>query len=190
MFADRVPDFRLHRDPAHLTPAAHHRRDPRMAHAHDHEQAHEQGHGHTHARGHGVASTGRLRVALLITVAIFIAEVVGGFAANSLALLADAGHMLTDVAALGLSLFVAWFSQRPESPGRTYGYRRLEVLAAFLNGATLLLVSGFIVWEAVRRLRAPEPVGGTIMLAVAVVGLLANIIAARTLHPASDANLN
>ena len=128
------------------------------------------------------ARSGRLRIALIITAVILVAEAVGGYLANSLALLADAGHMLTDVAALALSLFVAWFSQRPETDKRTYGYLRLEILAAFLNGATLLLISVWIIWEAVNRLRTPEPVQSGLMLGVAVLGLVANAISAWVLH--------
>jgi len=135
-------------------------------------------------------SISRLRLALAITAVVLVAEAVGGYAANSLALLADAGHMLTDVAALALSLFVAWFSQRPETPKRTYGYLRLEILAAFLNGATLLLISVWIIWEAFNRLRTPEPVRGGLMLAVAVLGLVANAISAWVLRPQNDDNMN
>ena len=117
-------------------------------------------------------------------------EVVGGFLANSLALLADAGHMLTDVAALSLSLFVVWFSRQPHTPEKTYGYLRWEILAAFLNGATLLVVSGWIVWEALGRLRSPEPLDSGLMLAVAVGGLGVNVFAAWLLRPSSESSLN
>ena len=155
------------------------------AHAHDHPA----GTLHIH-RGGDAEQMRRLRLALALTAVILVAEVAGGIVANSLALLADAGHMLTDVAALGLSLFVAWFSRRPETPRRTYGYLRLEILAAFLNGATLLVISAFIVWEAVLRLRTPQAVGGGVMLTIAMVGLVANVWAARLLHPASGGSLN
>ena len=152
-----------------------------MSHTHAHGHSHtghshahsHAGPGHDHGRG---SSVSRLRIALIITAVILVAEAVGGYIANSLALLADAGHMLTDVAALALSLFVAWFSQRPETDKRTYGYLRLEILAAFLNGATLLLISVWIIWEAVNRLRAPEPVQSGLMLGVAVLGLVANAV--------------
>jgi cobalt-zinc-cadmium efflux system protein len=119
-----------------------------------------------------------------------VAETIGGFLSNSLALLADAGHMLTDVGALGLSLFVAWFSTQPETPKKSFGYLRWEILAAFLNGSTLLLISALILFEAVMRLRSPEHVAGGLMLAVAAAGLAINLIAARILHPTSNANLN
>lgn len=157
------------------------------AHVHANGEVHDHGHAHGHPHGDGVR---RLWIALALTGVFLIAEVVGGFLSNSLALLADAGHMLTDVGALGLSLFVAWFSRRPESDRRTYGYLRLEILAAFVNGATLLLLSAWILVEAILRLRAPEPVSGGLMLVVAILGLLVNIAAAWTLHPSSGGSLN
>jgi cobalt-zinc-cadmium efflux system protein len=131
-----------------------------------------------------------LRIALGLTAALLVVEVIGGFLSNSIALLADAGHMLTDVAALALALFVAWFSRQPSSPQKTFGYLRWEILAAFVNGATLLLISAWIAFEAVMRLRTPEPVAGGLMLAVAVSGLVVNIIAARILVRSSTHNLN
>ncbi len=132
----------------------------------------------------------RLRIALGITLAILVAEVVGGVLSGSLALIADAGHVVTDAAALGLSLFVLWFSRRARSARRTYGYLRLEILAAFVNGATLLLLSAWIIWEAVNRLRVPHEIHGGMMLGVAIAGLIANVAAAWVLHPASTASLN
>ena len=131
-----------------------------------------------------------LKIALALTAGYLVAEVVGGWLANSLALLADAGHMLTDVAALALSLFVAWFSHRPVTPEKTYGYLRWEILAAFINGATLLLLSVWIAWEAVERLREPEPVASGLMLVVAALGLLVNVIAAWVLRPSEGTSLN
>jgi cobalt-zinc-cadmium efflux system protein len=154
---------------------------------HHHHGTHPQSHGHSHDSRDQVR---RLRIALAITAVFLIAEVVGGILSNSLALLADAGHMLTDVAAIALSLFVAWFSRQPHDQRRTYGYLRWEILAAFLNGATLLLVSTWIAIEAVLRLRQPEAVESGLMLVIAVAGILANIAAAFVLHPASEASLN
>jgi cobalt-zinc-cadmium efflux system protein len=116
--------------------------------------------------------------------------VIGGFASNSLALLADAGHMFTDVGALSLSLFVVWFSRQPAAPEKTYGYLRWEILAAFLNGAVLLLVSVAIVWEALLRLRAPEPILGGTMLLIALGGLVVNAASAWMLHPVHGHSLN
>jgi len=145
---------------------------------------------HPHTHGDARDQMRRLRIALAITATFLLAEVAGGILSNSLALLADAGHMLTDVAALALSLFVAWFSRQPHDQRRTYGYLRWEILAAFLNGATLLLISAWISIEAVMRLRQPEAVESGMMLVVAIVGIVANIAAALVLHPASEASLN
>jgi cobalt-zinc-cadmium efflux system protein len=131
-----------------------------------------------------------LRIALALTASLLVVEVIGGILSNSIALLADAGHMLTDVAALALALFVAWFSRQPSSPQKTYGYLRWEILAAFVNGAALLLISAWIAFEAVMRLRSPEAVSGGLMLVVAVAGLIVNIIAARILVESSSHNLN
>jgi cobalt-zinc-cadmium efflux system protein len=131
-----------------------------------------------------------LRLALVLTAVLLVVEVVGGLLSNSIALLADAGHMLTDVAALGLALFVAWFSRQPVTPQKTFGYLRWEILAAFVNGATLLLISAWILWTAVLRFRAPEQVESGLMLAVAAAGLVVNVIAARLLHASSTDSLN
>ncbi len=132
----------------------------------------------------------RLTIALVLTGVFFVAEVVGGIISNSLALLADAGHMFTDVAALGLSLFVAWFSRQPATPEKTYGYLRWEVLAAFINGAALLVVSAGIIWEAVNRLRDPQDIASTTMLVIALGGLAVNIICAWILHSAHSHSIN
>jgi cobalt-zinc-cadmium efflux system protein len=158
---------------------------------HHHHGSHSHAHDHGgHAHGDGRDQMRRLRIALVITATFLVAEVVGGLMSNSLALLADAGHMLTDVAALALSLFVAWFSRQPHDPRRTYGYLRWEILAAFLNGATLLLLSVWIAIEAIMRVREPEAVASGLMLVVAIGGIVANIVAAVILHPASEASLN
>jgi len=154
---------------------------------HQQTGAHQHGAGHSHTSD---APVRNLRIALVLTAALLVVEVVGGILSNSIALLADAGHMLTDVAALGLALFVAWFSRQPSGPQKTFGYLRWEILAAFANGATLLLISAWILWQAIIRLRAPEPVSGGLMLAVAVSGLVVNIIAARVLVRSSSHNLN
>jgi cobalt-zinc-cadmium efflux system protein len=157
------------------------------AHGHQHGGAHHHGLGHSHGADASVRS---LRIALVLTAALLILEVVGGFLSNSIALLADAGHMLTDVAALALALFVAWFSKQPETPTKTFGYLRWEILAAFVNGATLLLISAWILWTAVVRLRAPEVVASGLMLSVAAAGLVVNLVAARILVGGSSHNMN
>lgn len=153
---------------------------------------------HTHgiacehdSRGsNGDRSTRALTYALAVTLFVLVAEAVGGWLANSLALLADAGHMLTDAGALALSLFVAWFSRQPVTPRKTYGYLRWEILAAFINGATLLALSVWIVVEAIGRFRQPAEIGGPLMLTIAAIGLVANAIAARLLHPLHGSSLN
>jgi cobalt-zinc-cadmium efflux system protein len=152
------------------------------------DSAHSHQHGGCdHTAG---ASVKALRAALALTAALLVVEVAGGILSNSIALLADAGHLLTDVAALGLSLFVAWFSRQPETERKTYGYLRWEILAALVNGTTLLLISAWIVWEAVARLHSPQPVHGGLMLYVSLVGLAVNLVAARMLHSSSDHSLN
>ncbi|MDA1082013.1 MAG: cation diffusion facilitator family transporter [Gemmatimonadetes bacterium] len=171
-----------------------------QTHAHPHAHPHAHGaavgvpfdHGaHVHHRdGEASDVSGALRAALIITSIFLVAEVVGGLVSNSLALLADAGHMFTDVGALAFSLFVAWLARQPATPKRTYGYLRFEILAALLNGAGLLAVSAAIIWEAVGRLRNPEPVETGVMLAVAVGGLVVNVIAARLLHGSASHSLN
>ena len=122
-----------------------------------------------------------LAIALAITVAFLVAEVVGGLLTGSLALLADAGHMATDAAALGLSLFAVWLARRPATPERSFGWLRAEVLAALVNAATLVVVSVFIFWEAFRRLDSPPPVESGPMLLVAAAGLVANAASAWVL---------
>src|ERR1700694_5631936 len=138
---------------------------------HNHGHGHQHGDAHSHASDAPVAS---LRIALALTAGLLVVEVIGGLLSNSIALLADAGHMLTDVAALGLALFVAWFSRHPGTPQKTYGYLRWEILAAFVNGATLLLISAWILWTAILRLRHPEQVESGLMLIVAAAGLFVN----------------
>ena len=169
-------------DPAATSHAGHN-------HAPGHAAGHAPGHAHHHAGG-SHNGTRRLAWALGITVTVLVAEVVGGVLSNSLALLADAGHMLTDAGALALSLFVSWFARQPSNSRQTYGYLRLESLAAFVNGASLLHISAWIAWEAVTRLRTPEPTESGLMLVVALVGLVANLVAAWLLHPSDGDSIN
>ena len=133
---------------------------------------------------------GRPPGALILTALFLVAEVVGGLLSNSLTLLADAGHMFTDVGALAFSLFVVWLARRPATSRNSYGYLRWEILAALLNGAVLLAVSAGIVWEAVHRLRAPEPVKTSVMFVVGAAGLVVNAMAARMLHAGSGHSIN
>ncbi|MGH7690336.1 MAG: cation diffusion facilitator family transporter, partial [Gemmatimonadaceae bacterium] len=164
-----------------------------MAHDHSHDHG-SGGHGHSHAHAGGAAAAAHsaraLRLALTLTLLLLVGEAVGGWLSNSLALMADAGHVLTDAGALSLSLFVAWFCRQPGNEEKTFGYLRWEILAALVNGATLLGISAWIMVEAVMRLRTPEPVHGDLMLVVAAAGLVVNAGAAFVLHPAHDENLN
>jgi cobalt-zinc-cadmium efflux system protein len=167
-----------------------------MAHSHSHAHDHSHGHDHHHHGGHAHrrhdhgTSTRALKWSLALTVVILIAEGVGGWLSNSLALLADAGHVLTDAGALGLSLFVAWLARQPGSAAKTFGYLRWEILAALINGATLLLISVWIVIEAVVRFRHPEAVSGGLMLGVALLGFLVNGVAVWLLHGVREGSLN
>ena len=132
----------------------------------------------------------RLALALGITATVMIAEAVGGWLAGSLALLADAGHMLADAAALGLALFVARVAQRPATPERSFGLLRLEILAALVNGALLIAIAIGIGIEAWHRLKAPPLVDGPLLLGVAGIGLVANLISLRILHHGHEHSLN
>jgi cobalt-zinc-cadmium efflux system protein len=158
---------------------------------HDHHAGHEHDHSHGHAHDHARdLSRSRLGIVLAMTAVFMVAELVGGLISNSLALIADSGHMLSDVGALGLSAFALWFSARPATSEKSYGYKRIEILAALANGATLLLISVAIIWQAWARLREPPEVQGTLMLVVAIGGLAVNAIAAVLLHASSKHSLN
>jgi cobalt-zinc-cadmium efflux system protein len=146
---------------------------------------------HTHGKRHGHdGARGSLKTALLITATFLIAEFLGALYTNSLALLADAGHMLTDVAALSLSLFAMRFATRRATPRMTYGFYRVEILAALLNGVFLVLVALYIFYEAYNRFTNPPSVKADWMLVVAVIGLLANIASAWLLFGKHHGSLN
>jgi cobalt-zinc-cadmium efflux system protein len=136
------------------------------------------------------ANRGRLGVVFGLTLAIFLVEIVGGLISSSLALLADAGHMFTDVAGIGLALPAIWFAGRPASGGRTFGYLRLEILAAVVNAVLLFGVSGFVLFEAWRRLSEPPEIVTFLMLAVALIGLVANAVSLFLLRNAQGESLN
>jgi len=125
-----------------------------------------------------------------LTCTFLAVEVAAGLLTGSLSLLADAGHMLTDVAGLVLALAAMKFAERRPSPRRTYGYHRVEILAALTNGVVLLVVAAYIIAEALNRFRAPQPIAGVPVLAVASVGLLVNLAGALLLHHGSQASLN
>ncbi len=162
-------------------------------HRHANSDVADQGPVHDHFHGSLRDRTDqrrRMRWVLGITAVFMVAEVVGGILSNSLALLADAGHMFTDVGALALSLVAMRLAQRPPSPRKTYGYVRLEILAALANGTALLGIAGFILMEAWGRFKAPPAVDAPLMLGVAAVGLAVNVAGAVLLHGHAGENLN
>jgi cobalt-zinc-cadmium efflux system protein len=131
-----------------------------------------------------------LKRALAITAVFTIIEFVGGLWTNSLALMADSGHMLTDVAALALSLFAVWFAQRPATPQQTYGYFRVEILAALVNGASLIAIAVFVFYESYRRFLSPETIKTKEMLLIGSAGLVANLATASILRDNHQDSLN
>ena len=156
---------------------------------------HEHAHGHDHGHGIGGKREGNavaLRWAFGITTVILVAEAVGGWLTNSLALLSDAGHMLSDSASLGLSLLAIHFAKKPASASKSYGYRRLEILAALANGVALFVIAVAISWEAAHRLFDPPPVASLPMMGIAGIGLAANLASAWVLLHQGDVkdNLN
>ena len=141
---------------------------------------------HAHTEG----NVKRVQIALLLTGTFMIVEVIGGILSGSLALLADAGHMLTDTMALALAALAFRVSARPADSKRSYGYQRFQILAAFVNGLSLLVIVGWILFEAARRIVSPPEVMGPMMLAVASAGLLVNIFAFIVLHGGDKENMN
>lgn len=129
-------------------------------------------------------------IALVLTGTFMVVEVVGGVLSGSLALLADAGHMLTDTMALALAAMAFYVSRRPPDDKLTYGYQRFQILAAFANGLSLLLIVGWIVIEAIRRFVSPRDVLGETMLLIAAIGLVVNLISFIVLHTGDRENLN
>ena len=132
----------------------------------------------------------RLSVVLGLTLTFMVVEAVGGWLSGSLALIADAGHMLTDAGALGLTLLSAWIALRPASQSKTYGYQRWEILAALINGAALFGIAGWVVVEAIQRIQQPEPIRAGLFLVVAAAGLVVNLFSLFILHGIKDGNLN
>lgn len=152
------------------------------------------GHSHSHKGPVGGSAGARHRNslvwALVLTSLYLVAEVVGALVSGSLALLADAAHMLTDVGGLALALFAIWFASRPATPARTYGYLRAEVLAALANAVVLLLLSVYILFEAYQRLFAPPEILSLPMLVVALIGLVVNLVSMRLLAAGAGESLN
>lgn len=147
------------------------------------------GHGHTHGTVAG-GQRRRLAVVLSLTLVVMAAEIVGGLISGSLALLADAGHMATDSAGIALALAAVTLAQRPARGRRTFGWQRVEILAAVANGLVLLVVAGYVLVEAVRRIGDPPEIGSGLMLGVAAVGLVVNLGCLAVLQRGRDASLN
>lgn len=147
-------------------------------------------HQHSHHGDQRSRNLTRLGFTLGLVLIYMVAEVVGGLMTNSLALLADAGHMLSDAGSLGLALFALWIAQRSRTPERTFGYHRTEILAALANGVALVVVAVLIVFEAWGRLRNPEPVNGETMLWIACGGLVTNLLGMWILHGGRSDSLN
>jgi cobalt-zinc-cadmium efflux system protein len=145
---------------------------------------------HDHSHAFAEADSKRLGGAFILIVVFMLAEVVAGIVGSSLALLSDAGHMLTDAVAIGLALAALRLAERPPAGSFTYGMRRAEILSAQVNGITLLLLGGLIVFEGIRRLIDPPEVEGALVLIVALVGIAVNLVAARLLAGAERRSLN
>ena len=158
----------------------------------EHDLLHRHHHkgGARHSHGRAARSRRRLSIVLVLTALYMLAEAVGGWMTGSLALLADAGHMLTDVAALALALIAVWFGSRPATPSKTFGYYRLEILAALINGVALVLISLLIFYEAYQRWAEPPQVRSGLMMLVATGGLVVNLVCAWLLHGDHKDDLN
>ena len=169
-----------------------------MSHHHHHGHEHSHGHGHSHDHHghhhhHGPTREGNkkgLTIALTITTGIMLLEFFGGLITNSLALLSDSGHMLSDASSLALSLIAMWFAARPASPNKTFGFYRFEILAALFNGVSLFLIAGFIVYEAYERFFDPPTVASGSMMLIALIGLFANLLSAWALMRKGDVKDN
>jgi cobalt-zinc-cadmium efflux system protein len=159
-----------------------------MAHDHQHDDEHDDGHSLAHKANE--KNLRRVMVALVLTGAFMVVEVIGGIISGSLALLADAGHMLTDTMALALAAMAFHVSKRPPDGNLTFGYQRFQILAAFVNGLSLLAVVGWILFEAINRFISPNEILAETMLVVAAAGLLVNLISFAVLHSGDQENLN
>jgi cobalt-zinc-cadmium efflux system protein len=145
---------------------------------------------HVHRHRHSSDSGRRLSLVLILTAGYMVAELVGGWWTGSLALLADAGHMFTDVAALALALVAVWFGSRPATPSKTFGYYRLEIIAALVNGVALVVMSLLIFYGAYERWLSPTIVRGGPMMLIAFGGLIVNLVCAWILHGRNEVDLN
>lgn len=169
-------------------------RDQGDLHQRDRDRADAAGHLHDHGYGHarasGPAAERRILAVLILTAVFMVAEAIAGWLSGSLALIADATHMLSDTAALGLAYVAFGVGRRPSDARRTYGYHRFEILAAFVNGLALFAIALWIFVEAVARLKSPVPVLGSPMLIVAGLGLVVNLVSLHVLRSGDHTNLN
>jgi len=163
-----------------------------LGHGHHHGEHDHHGHGHHHGIGHhhGPDNKKGLLIAFLITAGIMLLEFFGGLFTRSLALMSDSAHMLSDAASLLLSLAAFWFAARPASSSKTYGFYRFEILAALFNAAALFVIAGFICWEAYGRFLNPPRIAGGSMMAIAAIGLAANLLSAWALTRQGDTRHN
>src|SRR5579862_9443728 len=155
-----------------------------MSHAHHHH------HGHSHAHVPQGVSGQTMGIAVALTLAFVLMEAIAGWAAHSLALLSDAGHNLADAAALGLSWYALRASNKPSHEGMTFGYHRVGVFAALGNGASLLVIAGIILWEAVERIRQPDTANGAVMIGVAAAAIVVNLLISTWLRKGAKDDLN
>lgn len=159
----------------------------------DHKHEHEHEHNHSeHAHSHDISNLSGRKIfwVTVLNATITIAEVIGGILSGSLALLSDAVHNLSDTLAIALSYFANRIAQRPRDMKLTFGYKRAEILSAFVNSAVLLSISITLIFEAIKRFQNPETINGTLMMAVAFIGLVANFISVFLLEKDSHENLN
>src|SRR4051812_35947208 len=150
-------------------------------------------HDHSHAHSHGAppgVSAGKMGAAVLLTVGFVIGEAISGYFARSLALLSDAGHNFADAAALGFSWYALWVAKKPANKDMTYGYHRVGILAALINAAALVVIALLIFWEAIDRLRHPEPVHGWLMIVVAAIAIAVNLLIGLWLQAGAKHDIN
>lgn len=164
-------------------------------HHHPHPGTNDQGSAHHPSHSHhfhfsGGGTAQAISKAILITLVFMVVELVGGILSNSLALVSDAAHMLTDVGAMLLSLFACWVARKPVTPTMSFGYHRAEILGALLSGLLIWLIVGVLIYEAIVRLESPPEVKGPIVFIVASIGLAANLISMRVLKGTKNENLN
>ena len=174
------------------------RKHPQPHHGHDHDEhdekaghKHHEHHGHAHSHAHMEGQAPKAIIgAMIVTLIFMVVELVGGWLANSLALISDGAHMLTDVGAMLLSLFAIWIARRPYSGSMSFGYHRAEILGALASGLLIWAIAGVLVYEAFARLQAPPEVHGKIFFVVATIGLAANFLSMKMLHSSKEHNIN